>query len=336
MRFKFFLGILISAVFLYFFIQKINWVEVWQIIKSIHYIYLLLAMGLHMIVYLLRAKRWQDLLVPLKKIPLFSVFSATIICFMGNNIFPARLGEIIRAYVLGRRENISKSAIMATIVVERLFDGFTVIVFLIWLLWFFPFPKGAEQNEIVNPSNLKYFGILSGGIYFAVIVFLLIAQKYYQSLLRWLGKFMQPRFSSAYEKVVDLTESFVTGLESLKRGKHLYSIIISSLLIWLMVPVVFYSLYPAFELQLPFSSAVLLTVVIALAVAVPSSPGYVGTFHFACATSLILLGVEPNKAKSFALILHGLVFVPVTVLGLIFVYMEKLNLKELQALENEA
>jgi len=335
LRLKFWLGVLISAFFLYFFARKLDWLEVWRIIKSINYIYLLAFFAVHMIVFWFRALRWHYLLLPLKNIKVPTVFAMVMIGFMGNNIFPARLGEIIRVYVLARREQLSKSAVMATIVLERLMDGFTIIILLIGLFWFFPFPPGFEQNEIVNPRNLKIFGGISGAVYVAIIVFLVTLKLYSQRMLQWLEKVMQPRFADFYEKIAGATESFVTGLEGLKRGKHLLAIVVYAILVWLAVACAFYTLYPAFELQLPFSSTILLVVAIALAVTLPSSPGYIGTFHLACATSLILLGVEPNKAKSFAIVLHAMTFIPVTILGLLFVYQEKLNLKELQALEDK-
>jgi uncharacterized protein (TIRG00374 family) len=335
LRFKFWLGIFISAFFLYFFLRKIDWFEVWRILKSVHYFYLLIAVSLYMLIIVLRAQRWRYLLLPLKKIKLSNVFSATIIGFMGNNIFPARLGEIIRAYVIGRREQVSKSASMATIVLERLLDGCTLLIFLIALLWFFPFPPGFKHSKIVNPHNLKIAGLLSGGLYLGIMLFLLAAKLHSQRFLQLLGKLLQPRFSDFHKKLVAVTESFVGGLEGLKRGKHLFPIIAYSLLIWLLIPVTFYALYPAFDLHLSFASSIMLSVVTALLCVIPSSPGFVGTFHFACATCLILLDVEPNKAKSFALIMHAIVFVPVTVLGILYVYQENLNLKELNSLEKE-
>lgn len=335
MRFKFWVGFLISAVFFYFFARQLDWGEVWHNISSINVLYLLLFFVLHMVAFWFRAQRWHYLLLPIKKIKVWTVFKMVMICFMGNNIFPARLGEIIRVYVIARREQISKSATMATIVLERLMDGFSVIILLIGLLWFFPFPPGFKQNEYINPYNLKMGGLISGGVYFGVIFFLVMVKFRSQQLLEWLSRVMRPRFSHSYDKLAGTMESFVDGLDGLSKGKHLFAIAVYAVLVWLAVACGFYSLYPAFKLQLSFGSAVLLVVVIALAVAVPSSPGYVGTFHFACATCLTLLGVEPNKAKSFAIVLHGMVFVPVTILGLIFVYQEKLDLKQLHDLEAE-
>ena len=335
LRFKFWLGVLISAVFLYFFARQLDWLEVWRIIKSINYFYLPLFFLVHMLAFWFRAQRWHYLLLPLKKIRVPVVFEMVIIGFMGNNIFPARLGEIIRVYVLARRERISKSATMATIILERLMDGFSIIILLVGLFWFFPFPPGFEQNEIVNPRNLKIFGGVSGAVYLLIIFFLVSLKLYSASLLGWLERIMRPRFARAYEKLAGATDSFISGLEGLKRGRHLLAIAVYAVLVWLAVAAAFYTLYPAFKIQLPFSSTILLVVVIALAVAAPSSPGYVGTFHFACAASLMLLGVEPNTAKSFAIVVHGMMFIPVTLMGIFFVYRENLNLKELHDLESE-
>ncbi|MBI5788411.1 MAG: flippase-like domain-containing protein [Candidatus Schekmanbacteria bacterium] len=334
MRLKFWMGILISVVFLYFFSREINWIEVWRNIKSIHYAYLPLVVFLHMAVYVLRAQRWRYLLEHLKKISLFRMFSATMIGFMANNILPFRLGEIAKAYVVGQREGISKSASLATVVVERLFDALVILMFLIGIMLFFPFPRGFEQNKIINPYSLKLAATLSTGLCVGIILFLVIARLYFQKMRNVLGKILLPRFPHFHEKLIAAIGSFVSGLDSLSRGGHMVSVIIYSVLIWLMISLTFYGLYPAFNIQLPYSSAILMAVVVAVGVAVPSSPGFVGTFHLACASCLILLDIEPNKAKSFALILHGVIFVPVTVMGLLFVYFDKIDLKQIKSLEN--
>jgi hypothetical protein len=301
----------------------------------VNYFYLFLTAGLQILTLLVRAERWKHILNPIKKIKTSSLFTATVIGFMANYIFPARMGEVIKAYVIGNREQVSKSASFATVVVERLFDGFTLLLFLIVVIFLYPFPAGFYQNRYLNPHNLRIGGLISGGLYLLILVGLLMLKNNSDRVTRFLENRCQPHSGKIWEKLNHIITSFSQGLESLERGRHIGWIIMLSLMLWLLIFASFYIAYPAFGLHLSFFSAVLITVLIAAAVAIPSSPGFIGTFHFACAIGLTLLGVEANKAKSFAILVHAVLILPVVILGLIFAAREGLNFRQLQQLESE-
>lgn len=335
MKAKVWLGILISAAFLYLFARQIDFGKIWQIFKSVNYFYLILASALQIFTLLLRAERWKYILRPIKNIKTKSLFTATVIGFMSNYIFPARMGEVIRAYVIGHREQISKSTSFATIVVERLFDGFAVLSALILVVVFYPFPAGFYENQYLNPHNLRIAGIVSGGLCVFALGFLLILKHHYSRVIQFLEKRRKPDASQIWDKLIHVIDSFSQGLESLKGGKHIAWIIGLSLMVWLSIFASLYAAYPAFGINLSFFSAILVTVLIAAAVAIPSSPGFIGTYHFACAVGLTLLGVEAHTAQSFAILLHAAIIIPVIILGLVFAAKEGLNLKQLQKMETE-
>ncbi len=335
MKTKVWLGILISVIFLYLFARKIDFGAIWQIFKSVNYFYLILVGALQIVVLFIRAERWKHILQPVKKISINSLFTATTIGFMSNYIFPARMGEVIKAYVIGHRERISKSASFATIVVERLFDGFAVLLSLILVVTCYPFPPGFYENQYLNPQNLRTAGMVSGGLYVFVLAFLLILKHHYNKVIKFLEGKRKPDASKIWDKLIHFINSFSQGLESLRGGKHIAWIVILSLVTWLSIFSCLYVAYPAFDINLSFFSTVLITVLIAAAVAVPSSPGFIGTFHFACAVGLTSLGVEANKAQSFAILFHAAIILPVIILGLILAAKEGLNLKQLQKMESE-
>jgi uncharacterized protein (TIRG00374 family) len=335
LKIKFWLGILISAFFLYLFGRQIDFAEIWQILKSVNYFYLILTAVLQILTLLIRAERWKYIFNPIKRIKTSSLFTATVIGFMSNYIFPARMGEVIKAYVIGYREQVSKSASFATVVVERLFDGFGILLFLIIVVVFYPFPADFYQNQYVNPHNLRIAGVVSGGLYLLVLGFLLILKHKADRVTQFLDNKRKPNSSKLWDKLIHIINSFSQGLESLKGGWHIAWIMVLSFMVWGVIFTSFYVAYPAFGLQLSFFSAVLLTVLIAAAVAMPSSPGFIGTYHFACAIGLTLLGVEANKAKGFAILVHAAAIIPVIILGLVFSAREGLNLRQLQKMESE-
>ncbi len=335
MKIKVWLGILISGGFLYLFARQIDYAHIWEAFKSVNYYYLLLAGALQLLTLLIRSERWRYIIEPIKKISGYSMFTATSIGFMSNYIFPARMGEVIKAYVIGNREKISKSSSFATVVVERVFDGFSVLLFLILVVMFYPFPESFYQNPYLHPHKLKIAGVVLSGVYILILGGLLVMTHHYDRVVKFLDNRRKPDSSELWDKLIHVINSFSQGLESLKGGRHLGRILLLSFMIWGVIFVSIYVAYQAFELQLSFFSAVLITVIIAAAVAIPSSPGFIGTFHFACAGGLILLGVETSKANSFAILVHAVIIIPVIILGLVFAAREGINLKQLQKMEPE-
>ncbi len=335
MKIKVWLGILISVGFLYLFGRQLDYAKIWESFKSVNYFYLLLAGALQLLTLLIRAERWKYILDPIKKTTLYSMFTATTIGFMSNYIFPARMGEVIKAYVIGNREKISKSSAFATIVVERVFDGFSVLMFLILVVTCYPFPASFYQNPYLHPHKLKIAGIVIGGIYVLMLAGLLMMTHYYSRVVRFLDGRRKPDSGKIWDKLIHFINSFSQGLESLKGGAHIGRILLLSFMIWIAIFCSFYVAYQAFGFQLSFFSSILLAVIIAAAVAIPSSPGFIGTFHFACASGLILLGVEASVAKSFAILVHAVIILPVIIVGLVFAAQEGINLKQLQKMEPE-
>jgi uncharacterized protein (TIRG00374 family) len=122
LNWKFLLGILSSGLFLYLAFRNVDLILVFKVFKKVKYLNIILVVFLTILGFYLRAIRWYYLMKPLKSIKISSLFSATMIGFMTNNILPARLGEVFRAYIIGRKENIKKTASFATIIVERVFD----------------------------------------------------------------------------------------------------------------------------------------------------------------------------------------------------------------------
>ena len=167
---KFWLGIAVSVFFMALLFRKIDFNQLWEALVRVDYRYILLAVVCTFISYFLRAVRWHYLLIPEKRIPLSSLYPATIIGYMANNLLPARLGEFVRAFVLAQREGLKTSAVFASLVIDRLFDGFTVMLILLFTLFTLRLPQG--QSEAV--TVLRTGGIITFILYVGIVVFLFL------------------------------------------------------------------------------------------------------------------------------------------------------------------
>jgi uncharacterized protein (TIRG00374 family) len=326
MRKKFVIGMLVSLIFLYLAFRKVDYAELWQALKGANYWFIIPNVVLGIFTMWMRAVRWKYMVHPIKKVGLGRLFSSVMIGFMANNVLPARLGEFVRAYSLGTKENISKSASFATIVVERLFDGFSIL-FILWAtLLLFPFPDWVKKG-----SNL--FLVTNVGM-LALLIFLEVKTdstvKFFQYILRFLPQKLRTRAEEILLK-------FISGLKVFRDPSSLIWILSWSILIWVVTGISNYFIFLAFDLHPPIQASFILLVIVCLGVMLPSSPGFVGTFQFFSIVALARFGYGKNIALPFSIVLHACQYFPVTLLGLYYLKKEHLSLKTLEkeSLESE-
>jgi hypothetical protein len=252
---------------------------------------------------------------------------------MANYLLPARVGEFIRAFLLGSRAQISKTASFATIVVERVFDGFTVMVMFLVVLLLMPFPAGTAS--IFNQRNIKLVGFLSFIFYLSVLGTLLLMYFHNQRVNRLFDYLLKPFPPNLALKVRGKVDAFIFGLGILKNLRDIVIISFYSALVWVITFLLIYFLFFPFGIHLSLLSAVFLTVILVFGVTIPSAPGFIGTFHWACAAALMFLGVEANLAKSYAIILWFISFIPITSLGLFLLWKEGLSFRALKPVDSD-
>ncbi len=200
-----------------------------------------------------------------------------------------------------------------------------MILFLIVVLLFPPF------SSDVTISKLKGAGVILLLIFGGGVLFLFLLKHYTltaSKIVKFILKPLPNRFSA---KILLLIDSFVVGLDVLGKGRHLFIVFIYSIVLWLLGTLGIQILYPAFYIDGPsFIGSIFVLILIAIVVMIPSAPSYIGTFHFACASGLILLGVDSIIAKSFTLILWAINIIPSTLLGLFYIWRGRLSFKELK------
>lgn len=329
MKLKIWIGVAISLFFIWLAFRKVDYAALGAVFSGVDYRYILPATAITLLQFFLRAARWGHILEPLKKVKIGSLFSATSIGFMGNNILPARIGEFLRSYAIARKENISISASFATIVVERILDVFTLVLFMLYLLYALSLPPEHAGIE----SIIRRAGAVSALLFFVALTMLFYFKKHKDVFKKLLDKVIVPFSKSIAEKIAGLIDAFASGLSVLGVGRHLLPISLYSLCIWFLSVVPISLVLLSFGYSYPFSVSVFILVIIAIAVAIPSAPGYIGTFHYACAMALGLFNIPEEEALSVAITLHAINFFPITLVGLFYLWKNKLSLSAAEKLE---
>ncbi len=316
---RFWLGLAISAVALYLAFRNTSWSDLAAALLGVNWFLLSVGLVADGVSLAARGWRWQVLLLPLKRVPAWETFEYLIIGYMGNNLLPFRLAEIARAVLLAQEQNLSKTASLATVVVERLLDVLSLIVLIVIV---------TLQMEI--PAELK------GGL--AALELVAVAALSGLLLAAWADQRHLDRLEALYSRLPlgfgpvfkRLLGSFIQGLGVLRSARGMGLVAVHSALAWLLGVVATYLFLASVGVWLPWYGAAFVLAALNVGISVPSSPGYVGVFHYVAVLALALWAVPRSTALSFALIFHGLPYILTVVLGLFFLWRKGLALGQLQ------
>src|SRR5574341_2441713 len=303
------LGVAVSAIFLYLALRGLNLGQVWQAVRAARYGWLIPAVGVYFLAVWGRTWRWHYLLRPIQRIRLRDLFPVVVIGYMGNNVYPFRAGEVIRAWVLKRGQGVSISASLATSIVERIFDGLVMLIFVFVALPFAPIPP--PYDRIVIWMTALFFGALAG--FFVLALRPAFTRRLYTGLIR-----RTVPIQSVQGRLLGIADRFLDGLASLRSPADLLMTLITSVFIWLTETGKYWFVMHAFDFHVSFFVLMLMTAVVNLATTLPSSPGYVGTFDEPGIEILKVFGVEQNTAAAYTLVLHAALWFPITLLGMYY------------------
>ena len=309
------LGVAISALFLWLSLRGLNLADVWGIIGEAEFIWLLPSVAVYFIAVWIRSWRWHYLIKPLKEVSTKKMFPITAIGYMGNNIFPARLGEVLRAVFLKRRENVPISASLATIIVERIFDGVVMLAFV--------FLNLSELAKLTGGSgfvgNIQQVAIIGTGVFIGALLVFLLAAMFPQvtsKVGRWFILKLLP--TSLQEKMLGFMDRFLEGLASLRSPFNVLMVFFTSAIIWILETIKYWFVMHAFSFSVSFFALMLMNGIVNLATTIPSAPGYVGTFDAPGIAVLTAYGIERATAAAYTLVLHAALWLPITLLGLFY------------------
>ena len=312
------LGIAITVLLVWWALSRVDAGDVWNQILRGDLLLLSAAVAVATFGFLIRAMRWKVLLHAVKPdTKLHSRFAAVSIGFMVNNTLPARVGEFARAYALSRVEPVSASGAFGTLVVERLLDALTLLVFLLVAVNLPSFSGTADLSGGVVGAAVDGATIFVPA-FLLVVVALVLWPNQFRALAEGVAVRLPGRRTAL---LVDVFGSFVESLKILRQLRLVLLAVLWTVVFWLWNGFSFWLGMRAFGINLGMSAALFTQTVVAILIALPAAPGFVGTFHAAAQGALeVGYGIDPATGLAFATAYHFGGWVPITVIGLIYAW----------------
>lgn len=322
---KFWVGLIVSIVFLSIALRGLDLTHFWETLHEANYWWIVPSVGVYFVAVLVRTWRWHYMLRHIKVIPTLRLFPAVVIGYMGNNIYPVRAGEVLRSYVLRKKEGVAMSSSLATVILERIFDGLVMLLFVFVTLPFAPLP----------PMYQRFVIFFSALFIVALVVFFIIAARpnFMRKMYVWGVDHILPE--PLRPSVHGLFDQAIIGLQSLRSPREMLLIFVSSTLIWLTETTKYWFVMHAFPMEVSFLVLMLMTAVVNLFTTIPSTPGYVGTFDAPGIAVLTQFNVGHAIATGYTLVLHVALWFPITLLGAIYMLRESIGWGDIEKATEE-
>ena len=328
------LGLAITALCFWWAVRGVHWGEFGRALTSVNLPLLLVVIVLATATFPLRMIRWRVMLRGAGDSPIGwpTLWHAVSIGFMANNLLPARAGEFARAYVVKRRAPVRFITALATIGVERLFDGLLMLALMAVAIAAPSFPAQASLEGV----SLAHVATGAALVFGALLVVAFVVAVHPAPWLRLLDRLTASLLPARIAKPVnDLAHGLVQGLAVLKSPGRFAAVLFWSLVQWVVNAASFALCFKAFGLAVPAEGALLLQGILGFGVAVPSSPGFAGVFEGATKVTLVLYHVDASRALAYALTYHVTTFIPITLLGLYSMSRVRLHLTDLRSARAE-
>lgn len=324
-------GALLSGLLLWWTLHDIEFRAVGEALRRSNLTLFLASAAAATAIFAVRARKWRTILDPVApRLPFGPLWRSTTIGMMVTNLVPARAGELARAYVLSREvPAVPFSASFASIAVDRLFDALALFLLMFLAMLDDRFPRGTHvAGQPVSAWAATGIVALVGvtAVLYLVAFFPARIILLYEAFSRKVA----PRFE---QRGRDALRAFADGLSVLRSPARFASVLGWTILHWLVNALAFWLGFRAVGIDVPYSAALFLQGLIAVGVAAPSTPGFVGVFEAAARVGLAVYGVQETQAVTWALGFHLLSFIPVTAIGLVYAARAGLHLKDVRAVE---
>jgi len=320
-----FISTVLIGIIAYLAITQISFAAVISKLKDIEakWIgYAIIAYAASNVVWIIR---WRKILSSFKHLSFLNLLSAAFIGKLGNNIFPAKMGELVRAYVLSKREMQSKTAIISSIFVEKMLESFTLVI-MVMLLSPLLVNLVNTKGDLITPNIVIFKSIYIFIIFHSVAILMIAALLIYRDKLpRFFIKLFSFLPAKYLEKISDRIELFSEGISIFKDKQNLFKLVVISIFHWSLVSLRIYFTVKAFYTSVPFIGCFLIILCILILSGISTIPGNVGMYHVGSIIGLSLLSVEMNTAISIAVLLHGVPYIASTLAGLFFLWRERLR-----------
>ncbi|MFC1692238.1 lysylphosphatidylglycerol synthase transmembrane domain-containing protein [Candidatus Latescibacterota bacterium] len=303
---KIIIGIIISSIFIWLSIRGVEYDKILTGLKDAEYIFLIPALVMIMSIAIFRSLRWGVILSPIEKISQKKLFPIYSVGLMAIILIPMRIGEFLKPYLISRRSRVSLSSGLATVFVERVLDSLTILFMLLVVIFSSDLPEWLIRSG---------YSLLFTFLVLVILMFLM----YYKTELCF--KFLRPVLSrlphKISEKIEVLIKKFIEGFKIISNPKKLFYCIFYSVLIWTFSALAIFSLFLFQNFQLSLLSAFVVLVITIIGVSIPTAPGFLGNFQFACITALSLFGIPKSESFAFSMVYYFFGIVFYVLLGLI-------------------
>ena len=323
------IGIIISVVLLFLAFRNLQPQQVWANIKQANPALLILGAIWYFAAVTVITLRWQFLLNAIRRVPLKSLLPLVCIGYAGNNVYPFRSGELLRIILLQRKQQVPYARGTTTVVIERVFDGLVMLTFILVALLISDVPSTEVRMVAMVAAPIFLTGL--------VIFFVLAARpNTLRRLFELLSRLLPGKLHSL---VAGLVEDVISGLAGLRTPANLLGAIVSSYATWSLEASVYWIVAMAFNLEANYVTMLLVVGVVNLAGLIPASPGQFGVFETFASAVLVAAGVAPVQALAYAVTVHMVIWLPVTLVGLLLLLQQGLNFSALthaQQMEQKA
>lgn len=325
-KFGLVIGLLISAAIVFWLIRSLDWPLLLVQLKRLHWFPVPLLVALFLLSFVMRAFRWRYLLPTNLQVSTGRLFNATILGVFTTFVLPLRAGEFVRPWVLSRWVRVSFPSAFASIVTERVFDVFGLLVLLGWCLWH------IDQAPSLVIVGSRALGILALLILLAMIAAYLWGEKMKELSAALLGLVFREQNNPIKQKLLNIVGEFISGLRSISSFRELLAVLFWTMAIWMTGAVFYHVTIWALGENPPFIVGLTINVMIALAVAAPSAPGFIGTFQLGCVIALSgIFGFSKEFAIAYSLVSHAFQMLFIVFLGLFILQMEGMRFAELRS-----
>ena len=301
------IGLLVSIFFMWLALRNLKPDAFFASLQNVQIGGIVLGAVVYFGAVLVISLRWQFLLRPIQAVPLLSLVRIVCVGYMGNNVYPLRAGEALRIYLLKRNHGVPVPRSTTVVIVERVFDGLVMLAFIFTALL-----NVDTKSDVIN--NVATF---AAPIFFiAMLIFFILAAQ--PDLLRRFVRLIMRLLPGRLHEIVEhLSEEVIHGLEALRSPLNLIGAVISSFVSWGIEALVYWIVMRAFNFDLSYAAALLVVGTVNLAGLLPAAPGNVGVYEFFVTAVLTTLGIAVESAAAYAIVVHLVIWLPVTLVGFV-------------------
>ncbi len=319
------IGIIISLAVLAYLISWVDFSQIFTSIQKISMVSLLIIMAIYTAAFFPRAYRWKAMLYHLKPIGTFQILPIVVMGYFANNLLPAKLGEIVRVYMIQPQIPVRKRTLLATIFLERIFDGLCVGGLLL-----FSALTLSIHSGFIHTLKTVLIITLSGLI--LCVMAMLFFRDFFREVFLFDGEGPLKKVS---QKIFHTVHLFQEGIISITKGHSLGKVILSTFIAWSFEALAYFILAKEFHLDIGIYQALIIMGFVNFGILIPSSPGYVGVFEGVTLAAFTFLGLNSNAGIAFGMVLHFCHFVPPLIWGLLLLATDKSILQFMKLKENK-